>query len=79
MATRHSRRFDPAGRIPGGWRPVERQCIEYHAVAPGAEAGNPVAPQDVYVHSQAGQIPKWQKWAHQAREQLAELLATDAA
>ena len=44
-----------------------------------AAGGDPVTPQDVYVHGQAVQIPKWQQWARKAKEQLDEMLATDAA
>jgi transposase InsO family protein len=43
------------------------------------EGGDPVTPEDVYVHGVAVQIPRWQKWATRAKEQLDQMLDKDAA
>ena len=43
------------------------------------EGGDPVTPQDVYVTGQSVQIPKWQRWAIQAKEQLDQMITKDAA
>lgn len=41
-----------------------------------SDGGDPVTPEDVYVHGQAVQLPKWQGWARAAREKL-EKMAED--
>lgn len=41
--------------------------------------GDPVTPEDVYVHGLAMQIPKWQGWAREAKKRLEELMREDAA
>jgi transposase InsO family protein len=43
------------------------------------EGGDPVTPEDVYVHGQAVQIPRWRGWARKAREQLQKMMWEDAA
>jgi transposase InsO family protein len=39
------------------------------------EGGDPVTPQDVYVHGVAVQIPNWQSWAQAAKARLEQLMA----
>ena len=39
------------------------------------EGGDPVTPQDVYVHAQSVQLPKWQGWAKAAKDKLAKVTA----
>lgn len=66
-----------------------RQCLRefrdrYNTQRPhwaliGPQGGDPVTPQDVYEHGLAIGIPKWQKWAVQAREQLDQMMYQDAA
>ena len=61
-----------------------RECIgvfrnRYNQVRPHwalipEEGGDPVTPQDVYEHGVAVQIPRWQSWAKQAREQLDRMM-----
>jgi len=43
------------------------------------EGGDPITPEDVYVHGQVVQIPKWQGWAKEAKKRLEELMEADAA
>jgi len=43
------------------------------------EGGDPVTPEDVYVHGQVVQIPKWQGWATAAKERLERLMQQEAA
>ena len=43
------------------------------------EGGDPVTPQDVYVHGLAVQIPRWQQWARDAKERLDRSLKGEAA
>ncbi len=38
------------------------------------EGGDPVTPEDVYVHAQAVQLPKWQGWAKAAKEKLRKMV-----
>lgn len=38
------------------------------------EGGDPVTPEDVYVHGQAVQLPKWQGWARAARQKLHDMI-----
>jgi putative transposase len=40
------------------------------------DGGDPVTPEDVYVHGLAITIPKWQGWAKDAKERLDELMET---
>ncbi len=37
------------------------------------ECGDPMTPEDVYVHGLAAKLPRWQKWARAARKKLEEL------
>ena len=37
------------------------------------EGGDPVTPEDVYVHGQVVGIPKWQGWARDAKKRIEEL------
>ena len=41
------------------------------------EGGDPVTPEDVYVHGVAITIPKWQGWAREAKKKLEEMLGAD--
>ena len=34
------------------------------------QGGDPVTPEDVYIQGQCIQIPKWQKWAREAKKKL---------
>jgi transposase InsO family protein len=43
------------------------------------EGGDPITPEDVYVHGQVVQIPKWQGWARGAKQRLEQLLQEEAA
>ena len=43
------------------------------------EGGDPLTPQDVYVHGQVVQILKWQGWAPGAKQRLEEVLREEAA
>ncbi len=38
------------------------------------EGGDPVTPEDVYVHAQAVQLPKWQGWAKAAKKKLQKMV-----
>ena len=38
------------------------------------EGGDPVTPEDVYVHAQAVQLPKWQGWAKAAQKKLRKMV-----
>lgn len=41
--------------------------------------GDPVTPQEVYVHGLSMQIPKWQGWARGVKQRLNDLMREDAA
>ena len=43
------------------------------------EGGDPVTPEDVYVHGVATQLPRWQAWAKAAKEKLDRMLAEERA
>lgn len=57
-----------------------RECLEefrdrYNSRRPHwalipKEGGDPVTPEDVYVHGQVTQIPRWQAWAREAKKRL---------
>ena len=65
-----------------------RQCLDefrtrYNTVRPHwalipPEGGDPVTPEEVYVHGLAVGIPQWQTWARQAKARLDQLM-TEAA
>lgn len=38
------------------------------------EGGDPITPEDVYVHGQDVQLPKWQGWAKAAKRKLQEMI-----
>jgi transposase InsO family protein len=42
------------------------------------EGGDPVTPEDVYVHGVSITIPKWQGWAREAKRKLEEMLGDGA-
>ena len=42
-------------------------------------SGDPITPEEVYVHGLATLIPKWQTWAQKAKEQLELLIDREAA
>ena len=58
---------------------LERFRDRYNQVRPHwalvpIEGGDPVTPEDVYVHAQAVQLPKWQGWAKAAKEKLLKMV-----
>ena len=42
------------------------------------QGGDPLTPADVYTQGSAVQLPAWQDWARQAKEQLDQMMRDDA-
>jgi putative transposase len=67
-----------ARRCLGAFRERYNTRRPHWALRPEA-GGDPLTPEDVYAQGRKTQLPAWQKWAKQAKEQLDQMMLEDAA